>query len=31
MLKTMEINRQEISELSQGKTTLRSIITPGTK
>ena len=31
MLRKIEINKEEINELSQGKTTFRSLITPGTK
>lgn len=31
MIKKMNVNKEEISELSHGKTTLRSLITPGTK
>lgn len=31
MIRKIEINTQEISELGQGKTTLRSLVTLGTK
>ena len=31
MIKKMEVNKEEIGELSHGKTTLRSLIIPGTK